>query len=141
MPCCQSSTYRSVRYPFADDISSLWICKFTLAEFLKRLYGQVWRESFEKGLKLLRAFLFVTFAAVVVSTLTECHPFNHYWQVMPDPGPHCRQAYVQLITLGTSDIITDLILVCFPIPIIIRSNMPLRRFVCLNALWRLKTDI
>lgn len=107
--------------------SSLWVAKFTVSEFLKRLTGQHWRKSYEVGLQFIRYFLVVTFVAVVVSTLAECQPFPHYWQVVPDPGPKCRQGYAQLITMGTCDVITDLLLVGFPIPIIIVSSIAMKR--------------
>jgi hypothetical protein len=72
---------------------------------------------------------------VFIATLVECHPTNHYWQVVPDPGPQCRQGYAQLLTMGIADIITDILLVAFPIPIIVRSGMPLRRKISLTALF------
>lgn len=78
-------------------------------------------------LQFIRWFLVLTFAAVVIATLAECQPFAGYWQLIPDPGPRCRQGYAQLITMGSSDVITDLLLVCFPIPIIMKSAMTLKR--------------
>ena len=69
----------------------------------------------------------MTFVAVVIATLAECRPFAGYWQLIPDPGPRCRQGYAQLITMGSSDVITDFLLVCFPIPIVMKSTMPLKR--------------
>ena len=74
---------------------------------------------------------------MVISTLTECHNFSHYWQVLPDPGPSCRQGYAQLITMGVSDVITDLVLVGFPIPIILASKMPVKRKISLVLLFGL----
>lgn len=71
----------------------------------------------------------LTFVAVVIATLTECQPFHKYWKLIPDPGARCRLGYAQLITMGTSDVITDLLLVGFPIPIIIKSTMPTKRYV------------
>ena len=73
----------------------------------------------------------MTFIAVVIATLAECQPFNHYWQVVPDPGSKCRQGKAQLITMGTSDIITDLLIVGFPIPIVLKSAMATKRRVAL----------
>ena len=78
-------------------------------------------------LQLIRYFLLGTFIAVVLATLLECQPFNHYWQVVPDPGAQCRQGYAQLITMGVSDIITDLVLVIFPIPIVLSLSMRVTR--------------
>jgi hypothetical protein len=116
---------------------SIWTAKFTVSEFLKRLTGQFWRKEFEWGLRGIRIFLAVTFLAVFIATLAECQPFSHYWQVVPDPGPRCRQGYAQLITMGTCDIITDLLLVVFPIPIIVTSAMPTKRKVSLTLLFSL----
>jgi hypothetical protein len=87
------------------------------------------------GLRGIRAFLVLTFIAVVIATLSECQPFDHYWQVIPDPGPKCRQGYAHLLTMGVADIVTDVLLVTFPIPIILRSGMPLRRKLSLVTLF------
>ncbi|KAK4692692.1 hypothetical protein P7C71_g4560, partial [Lecanoromycetidae sp. Uapishka_2] len=115
----------------------LWIAKFTISEFLKRLTSHVWKRSYEFGLQCIRWFLVVTFLAVVIATLAECHPFNHYWQVIPDPGGKCRQGTAQLITMGASDIITDLLIVGFPIPIVIKSAMAIQRKISLVLLFAL----
>lgn len=104
------------------DPSSIWMAKFTISEFLKRLTSSFWRPRYEIVLRGIRFFLAATFVAVVVATLAECQPFDHYWQVIPDPGPQCRLGYAQLITMGTADIVTDLLLVFFPIPIVIRAK-------------------
>ncbi|KMU71993.1 hypothetical protein CISG_00302 [Coccidioides immitis RMSCC 3703] len=85
----------------------IWTAKFSVTAFLKRLTDQIWRRSFQHVLLAIRYFLLVTFIAVVLATLTECQPFDHYWQVIPDPGPKCRQGYAQLITMGTSKSVAD----------------------------------
>ncbi|KAK2739671.1 hypothetical protein FQN57_006505 [Myotisia sp. PD_48] len=115
----------------------IWTAKFTIAEFLTRFTAQIWRRSFEYVLQFIRYFLIVTFIAVLITTLTECQPFTHYWQVVPDPGPKCRQGYAQLIAMGTCDVITDLLLVGFPIPIILLSAMPTKRKISLTLLFAL----
>ena len=111
-----------------------------MLEFLKRLYATVWKSAYEQGLQIIRWFLVVTFLGVVVATLAECQPFSHYWQVVPDPGPRCRQGYVQLLTMGVADIITDLALVCFPIPIVLMSSMRVKRLVFCHSVFRRPFD-
>ncbi|TIA74972.1 hypothetical protein D6C76_06152 [Aureobasidium pullulans] len=113
----------------------IWISKFTVSEFLKRITSAIWRRSYEITLHCIRIFLVATFIAVVIATLAECQPFDHYWQVVPDPGPQCRQGYAQLITMGTADMITDVLLVAFPIPIVLRSQIPLKRKLSLVCLF------
>ncbi len=113
----------------------IWTAKLTVLEFLKRIVGAYWRRSYEIGLRVIRYFLLATFAAVVIGTLAECQPFRHYWQVVPDPGPQCREGVVQLLTMGTCDIITDLLLVVYPIPIVLMSAMPTTRKISLVLLF------
>lgn len=113
------------------------MAKFTVSEFLKRLTERFWKKGYEWGLRGIRIFLVITFIMVFIATLAECQPINHYWQVIPDPGPRCRQGYAQLLTMGITDIITDILLVAFPIPIILRSGMPLKRKLSLIGLFSL----
>jgi uncharacterized membrane protein YuzA (DUF378 family) len=119
----------------------IWMAKWSILEFLKRLVGAFWHTSYEVGLQIIRYFLLATFVAVIISDLAECHPFTHYWQVIPDPGPHCREGIAQLITMGICDIVTDLVLVAFPIPIVIRSEMALTRKISLVLLFALSLGL
>ena len=97
----------------------------------------MWQKSWSLTLNIIRWFLAVTFCGVLVATLTECQPFSHYWQVVLDPGPHCRQGLVQLITMGVADTITDLTLVAFPVHVIFASKMRLQRKISLSLLFAL----
>ena len=117
------------------DISRLWMLKLTISEFFKRLTLNIWRRSYEWTLQFIRWFLVVTFIAVIISDIAECQPITHYWQVVPDPGGKCRQGYAQLLTMGTANIITDLLLVVFPIPIIINSKMGAKQKIQLTLLF------
>lgn len=117
--------------------ASIWMAKFTVSEFLKRLTERFWKKGYDWGLRGIRIFLVITFFMVLIATLAECHPTSHYWQVVPDPGPQCRQGYAQLLTMGITDIVTDIFLIAFPIPIIVRSTMPLKRKISLIVLFSL----
>ena len=119
----------------------IWTAKYTVSEFLKRVIGRHWRRSYEFGLYGIRYFLLITFVAVVIATLAECQPFDHYWQVVPDPGPKCREGLAQLITMGVCYIITDVLLVIYPIPIVIASAMPLKRKFSLTLLFMLSLGL
>lgn len=95
----------------------------------------VWRKSVAMFLRFVHFFLASTLVAVVIATLAECQPIGHYWQVVPDPGPSCRSGYAQLITMGACDVITDLLLVAFPVPIILMAQMPIKRKFALVVLF------
>lgn len=115
----------------------LWIFKITIVEFFRRLTDPTWENKSRAFLNYLYFFLLATFVAVIISDLVECRPFPHHWQVLPDPGPQCRQAYANLLTLAATNVFTDLLLVIFPIPIILQSGMPVKRKVQLIMLFSL----
>ncbi|KFY18371.1 hypothetical protein V493_08684 [Pseudogymnoascus sp. VKM F-4281 (FW-2241)] len=117
--------------------ASLWMLKLSIAEFLKRLTQNIWRSTHELVLRLMYYYLAATMVAVVIADLAECQPVTHYWQVVPDPGPQCRQGYAQLITMAVANVTTDLLLVIFPIPLIFNSHMPLPRKFQLTILFGL----
>lgn len=104
----------------------LWILKYAIFEFFRRLNVN-WKRSYEVSLVFVRAVLITTFIAVVISDLAECQPFSHYWQVLPDPGGQCRQGYAQLLTMAVCNVLTDLLLVVFPVPVILGSSMTAKR--------------
>lgn len=110
-------------------------------EFLRRLTDLTWERSHQATLVAIRWILVCTFIAVVVSDLAECSPFYHYWQVLPDPGGQCRQGYAQLITMAVCNVLTDILLVVFPIPIILRSRMTIARKVQLVLLFSLSLAV
>ncbi len=112
----------------------IWVAKFTVLEFLKRLIGKSWAKSYEYGLRFIYGFLVVTYVGVVIATLSECQPFDHYWQVIPDPGPKCREGLVQLIVMGVCDMMTDIVLIVFPIPLVWQSSMRFSKKVSLILL-------
>ncbi|KAI1430577.1 GPCR protein, PTH11-type [Xylaria sp. CBS 124048] len=115
--------------------ATLWILKLAILEFFTRLTSTSWRRAHEVTLIIIRCTLIITFIAVVIANLAECQPFNHYWQVLPDPGGRCRQGYVQLITMVASNIVTDLILVIFPVPIILASHLGTTKKIQLTLLF------
>lgn len=112
--------------------------KLTISEFFKRLTPlHLWKRSYEWTFQFIRWFLLASFIGVVISDIAECRPIYQYWQVVPDPGPQCRQGFVQLITMGVFNVATDLLLIVFPIPIILVSQMSFKRKFQLTCLFGL----
>ncbi|KAF4975719.1 hypothetical protein FZEAL_7530 [Fusarium zealandicum] len=117
--------------------ATLWILKLTTLEFFERLAGATRRKSHAIMIIAMRAILGATFIAVLISDLAECQPFSHYWQVKPDPGAQCRQGFAQMITMGACNVITDLMLIAFPIPIILSTQIARKRKILLVLLFSL----
>ncbi|KAH8689480.1 hypothetical protein BGW36DRAFT_308633 [Talaromyces proteolyticus] len=96
--------------------SYLWLQKLVLLDTYRRLIRHM---SWEKITLWAYGVVFAaTYVVVQTVTFTECHPFDRYWIVLPDPGPCCR-AQVQLIVLGVLNIVTDVMLIILPIPVLI----------------------
>ncbi|KAK4038235.1 hypothetical protein C8A01DRAFT_37819 [Parachaetomium inaequale] len=106
--------------------ATLWILKYAILEFFRRL-NVTWRRTYDLALMFIRGLLITSFAAVLISDLAECQPFSNYWQVLPDPGGQCRQGYAQLLTMAVCNVVTDLLLVLFPVPVILSSSMSAKR--------------
>lgn len=121
--------------------ATLWILKFAVLEFLHRLTRATWERSWQRSLYVIRVILGATFVAVLLSDFVECRPYKHYWQVVPDPGGQCRQGYVQLLTMAVCNVLTDLLLVIFPIPIIVASGMTVKRKIQLVLLFSLSLSV
>src|SRR6266536_4043257 len=100
----------------ANDKNSLWAIKYSVSMFLRTLTGSTWKRSHQRLLRYLHILLAITFVATVISDLAACQPVTHYWQVVPDPGSQCRQGYAHLLTMGVLNIITNLVLIVFPVP-------------------------
>lgn len=103
--------------------------KYSVSMFLGAMTGQISPQSHHRKLSSLHILLAITFLAALIGDLGECHPFTHYYQVIPDPGPQCRQGYAFLFTMGISDIITNIALIIFPISIIVTSFLPKKQYV------------
>ncbi|KAK3314326.1 hypothetical protein B0H66DRAFT_376388 [Apodospora peruviana] len=117
--------------------ATLWILKYVTLHFFARLIQSTGKKRYYYTLMFMRISLVATFVAVIVSDLAECQPFTKYWQVVPDPGPQCRQGYASLLTVATCNAMTDLLLVIFPVPIIVSSRIPLGRKIFLVLLFSL----
>ncbi|PNP73214.1 hypothetical protein FNYG_13439 [Fusarium nygamai] len=118
-----------------DTTYSLWIIKSTTLEFFNRLAMATMKKSHALMTLVMRWTLVATFIAVIISNLAECQPFTHYWQIKPNPGGKCRQGFAQLVTMGACNVITDIILIAFPIPIILLSQIATKRKVLLIMLF------
>ncbi|KAH6631618.1 hypothetical protein F5144DRAFT_629604 [Chaetomium tenue] len=116
--------------------ATLWILKYAILEFFRRL-NITWRRTYDLALMFIRGLLITTFIAVLISDVAECQPTYQYWQVLPDPGGQCRQGYAQLLTMAVCNIVTDLSLVMFPVPVILSSSMSAKRKLQLVLLFSL----
>jgi hypothetical protein len=97
--------------------------KYSTFMFIHTLAESFWQNSHKFLMRCLHALLIVTSLATVIGDLAACQPFTHYWQVIPDPGTHCRSGYAYTLTMGTFNVITNITLFLFPLPAILISRL------------------
>lgn len=96
-------------------ILQLWIQKSVLLSFYAGMLKDIsWGK---KTVRPFWALLAATFIADIVVTFTGCHPFDHYWKVLPQTD-RCTEAIVQLFIVGGTNILTDVLLIILPIPVL-----------------------
>ncbi|KAI1102452.1 hypothetical protein F4804DRAFT_313104 [Jackrogersella minutella] len=116
--------------------AALWLQICLLLLFYSRITsGIVWAARLTT---ITWVTVGATFVAVVLATFLECRPIDLYWQVDPDPG-QCVRAYVQLLILGVSNVIIDVLVLVIAYPLICLRKRSLSQYISLYTLFALGT--
>ncbi|KAE8163811.1 hypothetical protein BDV40DRAFT_287507 [Aspergillus tamarii] len=97
----------------------LWLQKFILLDTYRHLLRNLSWERITLGTYV--SIFAATYVTVQIVTFTECDPFDHYWIVLPDPG--------------VLNIVTDLMLIVLPVPLLVKVKRPLMEKLQLAALF------
>lgn len=94
----------------------LWTLKFNMLCFYSRVVRGLWTERFIKPLMVMVG---LSATAIIFTLALTCRPFNHLWQVWPDPGSQCvPQNIVFFVVMLTFNLLTDLCIMLVPIPVL-----------------------
>src|SRR4051812_40869153 len=88
---------------------------------LKRYYVRIY---------IAMGLILATFVVVILTIFLSCRPFNHYWQINPNPGNMCQAAISKPIlwVKFISNVSTDIFLLLIPIPMLWKSTLrPLKK--------------
>ncbi|KAF2622925.1 hypothetical protein BU25DRAFT_451779 [Macroventuria anomochaeta] len=106
----------------------LWTLKLCVTFFYFRLtIAQNGLGTYQKRIHIAMVLIATSFVAVVMTIFLSCRPFNHYWQVSPDPGNSCQPAISKPI-LWVSFVLnvsTDIFLFFIPVPMLWKSSLRL----------------
>ncbi|KAK6352912.1 hypothetical protein TWF696_004909 [Orbilia brochopaga] len=115
-------------------VSLLWSLKFMVFDFLWRIIRKL---PYERPITITYlAALVSTWLAALIVIFIECRPFTKYWQISPDPG-QCIQGNVWLITYEIGNLITDLMLLALPFPLLFMARVPWKKRIRLCAVFSL----
>ncbi|KAJ5092849.1 hypothetical protein N7456_008710 [Penicillium angulare] len=100
------------------------------------LYHRMTRGLWEHRLTVTAAFLSMcTFIASIFVHLFTCMPVHRSWQVKPYAGDNCTLRPLNYIIIETLSIITDIIVMAVPIPLVIKAGIPMRQKLLLCVLF------
>jgi len=69
------------------------------------------------------AFIVLTFIGVLLSTLLECRPLPLFWAYSPGKDIACQKGLANLLTMAIANMITDIMLILLPIPVLWKMTM------------------
>ncbi|KAI9798479.1 MAG: hypothetical protein M1833_004745 [Piccolia ochrophora] len=114
----------------------LWMQKGVLLSIYRDLMKQLPWELLAH--RTYATVFFLTLLMVYITTFTDCSPFANYWRVSPDPDQwKCAKAHVQIVTMGVLNILTDLMLIALPLPVLVRAKLTDFQFYHLLLLFSL----
>lgn len=116
------------------QILTIWLMKYCLLLMYNRL-----TMSLSQNLAVKFVAAYVTAGFVVMEILylgVWCRPFNQYWAVPPD-NTQCSAATNHLITNAVINITSDVMIILIPMPIFLKSQLPLKRKAVLIGVFAL----
>ncbi|RDW68980.1 uncharacterized protein DSM5745_08740 [Aspergillus mulundensis] len=116
-----------------------WTCYVTLIWSLKTcmlfFYNRLTLGLVQQKLVKINVVLCgCTYVAVILTIFLHCRPLSKHFQVYPDPGLNCSADYINYIMIATTNVVTDAILLCIPIPLLAKVRLTIRRKLVIGVL-------
>lgn len=86
--------------------------------------------------RYLAIYVAVGWFVTELTFFLACRPFSHYW-ALPPPDPQCTTLENYAIVQGIFNISADLLMLCIPIPLIVRMKLPWRQKIVLVFIFSL----
>ncbi|KAI8243554.1 hypothetical protein K4K57_003456 [Colletotrichum sp. SAR 10_99] len=134
----QGAAYLVVGLRYYSRLSTLGWRKFAWDDFLMGVAVLVYTA--DDGVHKMRRIIFwayiimpVTYVSCLLVAFFKCIPFDHQWQINPNPGNHCLPAisFIQTIFVMAMNTATDFYLMAIPLPMVWKSHLPWRKKVTL----------
>ncbi|KAF9774622.1 hypothetical protein IL306_007345 [Fusarium sp. DS 682] len=116
------------------QIVTIWLMKYCLLVMYNRL-----TMSLSQNLAVKFVAAYVTLGLLIMEILylgVWCRPFNQYWAV-PPKNTQCSAATNHLITNAVINITSDIMIILIPMPIFLKSQLPLKRKAVLIGVFAL----
>ncbi|ODM15892.1 hypothetical protein SI65_08733 [Aspergillus cristatus] len=81
------------------------------------------------------AFCFLTWLVCILTHICICTPITRNWQIKPYAGDSCTIRGPLYIVIAVMNVISDIIIILIPIPILVKLQVPLHRKAILTAMF------
>ncbi|POR36122.1 Uncharacterized protein TPAR_03687 [Tolypocladium paradoxum] len=76
----------------------------------------------------------IAYVGVLGAIWGHCRPVQKNWQVVPYPGDECTMAVANYLTLVVLNVMTDVVIVGIPLPLLWKAKMTIGRKIAIGAL-------
>lgn len=81
------------------------------------------------------AFCAMTWLACMLTHICICTPITRNWQIKPYAGDSCTIRGPNYIVIAVMNVISDIVIILIPIPLLIKLQVPLHRKAVLTAMF------
>lgn len=108
---------------------------YTLKACLLIMYGRLTAATPTKRyVKYLAIYVLLGYTSTQIAFFSSCRPFSGYWAV-PPPNPQCTTLQRYSIVQGVFNITSDLMMLCIPLPMIVKLKLPLKQKIILSGVF------
>lgn len=111
----------------------IWSVKGCLLILYSRLTMSLPHARF---VKFVAWYVVISFIVMEILWFIWCRPFHFYWKV-PAPNLNCAAETNHMITNAIFNISTDIMIIALPMPVLINSQLPLKRKLTLCGVFAL----
>ncbi|RVD81466.1 uncharacterized protein DFL_009330 [Arthrobotrys flagrans] len=111
-------------------ISLIWTLKGCMVFLYYRLTAGLKARKF---VHITAGVILVSYVGLVLMILLNCHPISKNW-TSPYGTEYCVNNIPHFAVIGPINVVTDIMLLCIPLPLIIRAKLPLRRKLVISVL-------
>ncbi|KAK0732291.1 hypothetical protein B0H67DRAFT_477717 [Lasiosphaeris hirsuta] len=109
----------------ATYVTFIWLLKLNMLFLYQRVVRGLWVARF---IRPAMALVGGTYLATLLVLFLPCRPYDRMWIVFPDQGAYCKpQSTLNLIPPLAMNLLTDLVIMAIPAPVILPIHTTLAR--------------
>ncbi|KAJ5105063.1 hypothetical protein NUU61_002410 [Penicillium alfredii] len=110
----------------------IWCLKGVLLCLYYKLTQGTWHRNLVWG---ATAFCLLTWLLCLLTHICICTPVHRNWQIKPYPGDNCTLRGPLYIVIAVFNVLSDLVILIIPIPILAKLQVPLQRKIILVVMF------